>query len=356
MNASAPLTGHQRRVLELHLDPDRGSRYWLERAAGLRHRIERLETHGELRQLFGAMEENDLRSRPVRDFVPRSLQDDPRVMILGETGGATGIPKRTVYLEEEFHQAFVEPFVRSAARLGFPRGVDWLWVGPSGPHIIGKAAPRLAAAMDSADPFSVDFDPRWARILAPGSLARDRYLSHVVDQAMAVLNREEVGVIFTTPSVLETLAKRMTAAQREAIAAVHYGGQRLEQDALRRFQCELFPRAVHLSGYGNTLFGCCLELDVTAGRTPTYYPFGERLVFYLGDLEDGADAPAAGDGPRRVHFSRFDRGFMILNMPERDVARPAVLPAGAPEGFCGPGLSDPRPPETKAETTDAGLY
>ena len=56
------------------------------------------------------------------------------------------------------------------------------------------------------DPFSVDFDPRWAKKLADGSLARRRYLDHVTAQALDVLEREEVGVLFTTPPALAALA------------------------------------------------------------------------------------------------------------------------------------------------------
>lgn len=354
MNDAAPITAHQRSVIELHLDPERGSPFWLERAGGLRGRAASIETHGELRRLFGPMDQADLGGRPCRDYIPRAVLDERPSLVLGETGGATGAPRQTAYVEAEFRRAFVEPFTLAAERAGFPREADWLWVGPSGPHIIGKAAPRLAASLGSADPFAVDFDPRWARALAPGSLARERYLGHVVDQALAVLEREEVGVIFTTPSVLETLARRMGDGRREAVRGVHYGGQRVEPEALRRFQQELFPGAVHLSGYGNTLFGCCLELDTSAGRTPAYYPFGERLVFYLGEPAEG-DGNGGGDGgPRRVFFSRFDRGGMVINMAERDAARPAALPDDAPAGFCGPGLSDPHTPE--AGGPDAGLY
>lgn len=344
------LTPHQHEVLARHTHPRLGSRYWIERAAGMGRDSSRIETHEELRETFGLMDENVLRDRPVRDFIPAELLRDPAAFIIGETGGATGLPKRTAYHRDDFQQAFIEPFLRAAAHVGFPRGAGWLWIGPSGPHIIGKVAPRLAALSGSADPFSVDFDPRWARKLPAGSLARSRYLEHVVEQALAILAREEVGVLFTTPSVLELLSGRMSDGQREAILGVHYGGQRIEREALCRYQCELFPNAVHLSGYGNTLFGCCLELDVSPGRTPVYYPFGERLAFYL----DPADEELSGG--RRVHFSRFDPSFLILNMPERDVADEARGGEGRPKGFHEVGLADPRPPRTAEASVDAGLY
>ena len=42
-----------------------------------------------------------------------------------------------------------EPFVAAAARVHFPRELNWLFIGPSGPHIIGKAARACASAMGS---------------------------------------------------------------------------------------------------------------------------------------------------------------------------------------------------------------
>ena len=121
-----------------------------------------------------------------------------------------------------------------AAATGFPAGRPWLWVGPSGPHVIGKAVRELARQTGSMDPFSVDFDPRWAKRLADGSLARQRYLDHVTDQALDVLAREEVGVLFTTPPALAALAERMTDRQREAIRGVHYGGMSMTPEAVNR--------------------------------------------------------------------------------------------------------------------------
>jgi hypothetical protein len=117
-------------------------------------------------------------------------------------------------------------------------------------------ATRFRSALGAHDPFSVDFDPRWARTLAAGSLARGRYLEHVVRQALAVINAEAPRIIFTTPAVLTRLADGMSNAQRKSIAGVHYGGQRVESEELRHFQEDVFLNAVHLSGYGNTIRAC----------------------------------------------------------------------------------------------------
>src|SRR5690242_18936926 len=99
----------------------------------------------------------------------------------------------------------------------------------------------------------------------------ERYLSHIVDQAMGVVRSQNIGVIFTTPAVLGGLAAAMSPEQKRRIRGVHYGGMEVTAAALEGFQAEHFSGAVLLSGYGNTLFGCCLELDVAIGRTPEYF-------------------------------------------------------------------------------------
>jgi thienamycin biosynthesis protein ThnN len=332
---------HVRSIMRVHFDARSGSPYWLERQREIG-----LDVIAEVRSVddlakLGPMDENALRDRSILDFMPLGQRDKLAGAIVTETGGTTGPPKRTVFARDEFEQAFVEPFVRVADLAGFPCGALWLWLGPSGPHVIGQAATACAAALESPQPFSVDFDPRWFRKLPPDSLARVRYMDHLLDQAMHVLDAESVSVLFTTPTVLARLSERMTPAQRERIRGVHYGGMRVEPDLLRSAQTEWFPNAVHLAGYGNSLFGVCMEFGGPPDRTLKYYPYGPRHVVRV--AEDG-----------RVHMSRLDPTVLIANLPERDTAAAANPPAQGPSGF-GPGVEDPKP--IACPTADAaGIY
>lgn len=332
---------HLRRIIGIHFDPDGGAPYWLERQRALGiDAIAEIQTADDLEKL-GPMDERALSERPVFDFVPVSRRQHLAGAIVTETGGTTGWPKRTIFSREEFQQAFVEPFVRAAEWARFPRGGAWLWLGPSGPHIIGQAASACAAALGSPQPFSVDFDPRWFRKLLPDSVGRERYVEHILEQADGVIRREPVSVIFTTPALLGRLAERMDASQRSRIRGVHYGGMRVEPSVLQAAQVEWFPEAVHLAGYGNSLFGVCMEFGGPAARKLTYFPFGPRHRVRVAD-----------DG--RVWMSRLDPTMLIANLCERDVG----LPCGATEsplpGF-GPGVEDPRP-EDRAEVPSGGIY
>ncbi len=332
---------HVRRVVRIHFDPHTGAPYWLEQQRRLGcDALAEIRGVADLPRL-GLMDEAALCERPILDFVPHSQRAMLAGAIVTETGGTTAPPKRTVFSPSEFRAAFVEPFVRVADFARFPRAALWLWVGPSGPHVIGQAAAACAAALDSPQPFSVDFDPRWYRKLPPESLGRVRYLDHLLEQALHVLAREPVTVLFTTPVVLEQLAQRMTRPQCERIRGVHYGGMRVEPQLLRAAQNDWFPNAVHLAGYGNSLFGVCMEFGGPPDRPLRYYPGGPRHLVQVAD-----------DG--RVHMSRLDATVLIANLRERDAARALPPPADGPAGF-GAGLEDVHPAAAPAGPV-SGIY
>lgn len=325
-----------RAMLALHFDPRWGAPYWTARASTLPFNPRDATLGLEVLEAFGPMPLEELSRRPVEDFVPRRFHDTLHRFIAAETGGTTGTPRRTVYRDDEFHAAFVAPFVAAATAMQFPRRAHWLYVGPSGPHIVGKGARACAHALDSMDPFSIDFDPRWFRKLPVGSIARDRYLGHVLEQSMDILNSQSIGVIFTTPPVLRALGERMADAQRDAILGIHTGGI-AAPPAFWRDISAWYPNAVVLSGYGNSLAGVCPQVSWQPGELPTYFPHGSRLHFRI------ANPDASGRGT--VVFSRLDESMFLPNVVERDEAGQVALPEGR-TGFAPWGLDDPRPPAT----------
>ncbi|HHT9119044.1 MAG TPA: hypothetical protein ACFYD3_00675, partial [Candidatus Hypogeohydataceae bacterium YC41] len=171
-------------IIDLHLDRRWGSPYWLRRQRELSMNIKKEIGTIEDLQKLGPMPEEDLRRFPVEEFIPKCLLEDKTRFILGESAGTTGRPKVTAYLYEEFYPVFVEWFGVVAEKRGFPKGCNWLWLGPSGPHIIGKAVSLVAKRMGSMDPFSIDFDPRWVKKLKGDSIGYRRYLEHLVEQAI----------------------------------------------------------------------------------------------------------------------------------------------------------------------------
>lgn len=323
------------RILDLHFDPHCGSPYWLDvlHRNGL-YRSD-FKTIADLVRL-GPMNVEALRNRPITDFIPRSLLHRLPEMLLSETGGNTGDPCRRVYLAEEFTSAFVAPWLAAVDLFKFPGQAGWLFVGPSGPHIIAQAARAFARATGSLEPFSIDCDVRWIRQQKPDSLGYTLYMEHLLAQAENIISRQEITVLFTTPPLLLTLAARMSEKQRRKITGIHTGGMAQSAQTTRKLN-EFFPNAVILPGYGNSLFGVTFERNQIKDQPSVYYVHDPALHLQLIPLPEHADDPprlsetVSPNQRGRILFHRFDESFLIINMLERDTA--VKIMKNGQEGF-----------------------
>ena len=351
-------------LIDLHFDPVWGTPYWLDRKKHLP--FDPLKEVHDTQDLihFGPFPEEHLRLGPAIRFVPRRFHELLTDWVLSETGGTTGAPKRVFFSEAEFRAGFVDPFVEVARAAGWPSEAQWLFLGPTGPHIIGKVIDPICRELGSPAPFRIDFDPRWAKRLEPGSIARDRYLDHLVDQGINVIERESVEVLFGTPPLLERLAGKLPERTRESIRAVHYGGMALSREKYTWFRKELFPKAVHLSGYGNSLVGVAFEATSADSRMLLYYPSATRHHLRVISLEGESpqdrletDVPFGERG--QVVVSRLDATFFLPNLIERDSAK-RIAPTTEAEklGWDFPGVEDPQPLSTPSnhQTSGQGFY
>ena len=347
------------KILDLHLDPEYGSHYWLRKQDELGFSIrQRVQSIGDLYEL-GPFDLDTLAQNPVENFIPRSLIGS-RTLITGETGGATGNPKTTAYFVDEFNAAFIEPFLRATGWAEkFGQG-NWLWLGPSGPHIIGKVARRIAEITTRCDSFSVDFDPRWYRALAPESIARRRYMEHLINQALSITEQQDIRFLFSTPVVLLSLAERMAGLQKQSIVFIYLGGMPVTVEAVNRLG-DYFPNAEFLSGYGNTLFGVSHELSThwPDVRKPDYFPSSERLILQLisqdQSLSDNERLrhPVAYGEIGQVNMHRLDESCFLANVLERD----SGIRIASPEGFdIGDGIGNPQPAVPKKFKVENGIY
>lgn len=332
-----------RRVLQVHFDPHTGTRYWLDRAADLGIDVlKRIRTLDDL-SLLGEMTPEALSERPLLDYIPRRFHTRLDRFLVGRTGGFAGGGGWTAYRADEFEEAFVLPFLAAAAHVGFPCAAQWLFVGPGGAHIPGKVVRYLANTMGGMDAFAVDFDPGWARCLPEGSAAREQYLRHILSQSLEILQSQLIEVLFATPPMLRILAQAMSDGQRHRIRGVHYCGAPLASSELLEFQRDIFPAAVHLTGYGHALAGCCLELDAAPGRDPAYFPFGNRLIL---ETVGESGARLSPGTPGKLRFTRLDESMLIVRCLTADQAVEVPTPEPAPEGFSLPGIRTPLPPRT----------
>jgi phenylacetate-coenzyme A ligase PaaK-like adenylate-forming protein len=344
-----------RQVIALHFDPLMGSPYWLERAATLgfdpRNEITDLAGLGKL----GRFDISVLSNRPIEDFVPRRFMEDRRTdFLVAETGGTTGNPSTGIHRRDEFEAAFVSPFVIAARRVEFPRGENWLFIGPSGPHIIGRAASACAKAMGSLDPFTLDFDPRWAKKLPANSFARSRYTEHILEQASRIMRIQKIGVIFSTPPVLASLAQHVSEENRERVRGIHLGGMSVSVELRKQLSCD-FPKAILLAGYGNTLFGVAPELAFDSQTGISYFSHGVRLIYQVVNPTTLLAVPAGQRGQVLAH--RLDEAQFLPNVLERDTAiRVQPPPMVQEDGFVSDGVCDPQPLVDATITTSLGIY
>ena len=94
----------------------------------------------------------------------------------------------------------------------FPKGADWLHVGPSGPRRLRLAVEHLCQHRGGIC-FMVDLDPRWViKLIKRGDLAEmERYKQHVIDQALTLLKaHDDIRCLFTTPKLLEALCEKIS--------------------------------------------------------------------------------------------------------------------------------------------------
>jgi hypothetical protein len=313
-----------REIFSIHFDKRHGAAYWLDRQRSLGIDVVKEITFMEELHRLGAMEIKALRSRSLLDFIPRCYHQELSSLLLSETGGTTGDPCRRVFSPAEFDRAFIEPWKKAVTMHGFPERGTWLFVGPGGPHIIDRSARAMARALGSLEPFSVDCDVRWIKKQKKGSLGFSLYLDHVLSQAMNIIGCQTITTLFTTPPLLQALGQRMTDEQRERIKGIHTGGLSLTTDDEPQLRA-LFPDAVILPGYGNSLFGVTFPLSCK-GLDTFQAAYGDRLLLQLAPLPEHSDSEQdlqthVTTGQRgRVICHCLDKSFLLINLVERDTA------------------------------------
>ena len=128
-----------REVVAWHFDPATGSPFWLERARTLGwDPRERITGFADLKH-FGGFEDEWLRGGPVQRWVPKGCAGKP--VFVFETGGTTGVPKTRINCED--FRIDYEVFSTTFPDEHFPKGGNWLMLGPSGPQ--ASAARRRAS-------------------------------------------------------------------------------------------------------------------------------------------------------------------------------------------------------------------
>jgi hypothetical protein len=222
------LDAHVRDIVQWHFDPETGTPFWLERAKTFPFNpLKDVKGFDDLK-LFGFFEDDWLRGGPVRRWVPKAFYNKPTYVF--ETGGTTGIPKSRVVVDD--FRIDYEMFSETLPDRFFPKGSNWLMLGPSGPRRLRLAVEHLCQFRGGIC-FCVDLDPRWVvKLIKKGWMEHLKaYQEHVIDQAMTVLSaNHEIKCMFTTPKLLDALCGRLekegTTLAQQGITGVFCGAPR----------------------------------------------------------------------------------------------------------------------------------
>ncbi len=307
-----------REMVAWHFDPATGCPFWLDFARGLDW-DPRKEIRGfsDLSR-FGFFQDECLRGGPVRRWVPKAYADRP--VYIFETGGSTGVPKSRISIDD--FRLDYEAFSATLPDESFPRGSDWLMLGPSGPRRLRLAVEHLAQYRGGIC-FMVDLDPRWViKLIKMGQIEMaERYKQHVIEQGLTLLRaHENIQCLFTTPKLLEALCEKISL-KRAGIRGVFCGGTEMTPQFHRFAVEELLDGVYFAPTYGNTLMGLAVHKprDEKDNFAVIYYPPAPKAVIEVVDPDRPEHVVDYGQ-TGRVRLTTLTREFFMPYFLERDEA------------------------------------
>jgi phenylacetate-coenzyme A ligase PaaK-like adenylate-forming protein len=349
------LDAHVREVVAWHFSPETGTPFWLERAKSFSFNpLKDVKGFDDLKK-FGLFEDEWLRGGPLQRWIPKGIKGKP--IYVFETGGTTGIPKSRIAHED--WKIDYEMMSETLPDEYFPRGANWLMLGPSGPRRLRLAIEHLAQYRGGIC-FCIDLDPRWVVKLIKNRWMEhlEAYKEHCIDQALTVLKAgHDVKCMFTTPKLLEALAtaleKQGKTIRDTGITGIFSGGTEFTPQ-FTRFACEELLEDVYMTPtYGNTLMGLASSKPVGPedGYKITYYAPQPRAVAQVVDFDDYDKLVDYGK-TGRVLLTTLTKEFFMPRFPERDEGEREPPYAKFPWD----GASGVRPFREFAPTTTVGVY
>jgi hypothetical protein len=350
-------------MVEWHFNPATGCPFWLEKAKTLKFDPRKeVKCFDDLKK-FPEFEDEWLRGGPISRWIPQGLKGKPAYVF--ETGGTTGIPKSRMQIDD--WKTDYEMFSHTLPDEFFPKGSNWLMLGPSGPRRLRLAVEHLAQYRGGIS-FCVDLDPRWVvKLIKRGAMKEmEAYRDHVIDQAITILSADhDIKCMFTTPKLLEALAMKLfeqgSSIKQKGITGIFSGGTEFTPQWYRFAREELLQDPDNPSGepvfmtptYGNTLMGlaCGKPFDPADNFKITYFAPQPRAAIEVVDFKDYNQLVGFGQTGRVKLYTltkeTFIPGFMERDEGERE------LPI---EKFPWDGISGTRPFHEFAKSTTVGVY
>jgi phenylacetate-coenzyme A ligase PaaK-like adenylate-forming protein len=359
--ARSRLDEHTVRTVHWHFSEQTGSPFWLEKRSELKFDpLKDIKSFDDLKK-FPLFEDEWLRGGPVRRWVPKGHAGKPTYVF--ETGGTTGIPKSRVVIED--HWKDYELFSETLPDKYFPKGSNWLMLGPSGPRRLRLAVEHLAQFRDGIC-FCIDLDPRWViKLIKKGWMEHlEAYKRHCIDQAVTILTAgHDIKCMFATPKLLESLGEALeekgTSIPEIGITGIFSGGTEFTPQWTKFCVEELLGGLPEQGGvymtptYGNTLMGLACSKPITAadGYKISYYAPQPRAATEVVSFDDYNRVVGYGETGRVKLYTLTDE-FFVPGFMERDEGeREAPF-----ETYPWDGVSGVRPFHELASATTVGVY
>jgi hypothetical protein len=310
-----------RAAMEWHFSLETGSTYWLKRAKSLpfdpRKDVKRIEDLALFPNIV-----DELRNVRAEDLIPKGYGPHPDVVGIPESGGTTGIPKRVVILSDWADKMGTWMNTQLDAH-EFPRNVNWLVLLPRGPHMVGEIAKRRATARGGFA-FPIDMDPRWVKkLIAAGKIEEaEAYVEHLVEQAAFLLHSQDIGILMTTPPLLERIAQHDDLVEliNQKVKGIIWAGAHMDADTRHLYRTEVFPGVKLVGMYGSTMIlGGIAERVGQALDDPCIYdPPSPFITFSVVDPALGHTVDYGKRG--QVVMNHVSKNMLLPNNLERDLA------------------------------------
>jgi phenylacetate-coenzyme A ligase PaaK-like adenylate-forming protein len=349
LESKGALDAHTREMVAWHFSGETGCAYWLERAKGFDFDpLKDITCFADMVK-FDHFDDEVLRKEDPARFVPQAFAGKPYNVF--ETGGTTGMPKQRIGWEDfrtdysEFSDHYPADF--------FPQGANWLMVGPTGPRRLRMAIEHLANRRGGAC-FFIDLDPRWVkRLIGMGEMKMAKlYQEHVIDQAATIIRHRDIGCLFTTPKLLESLAERMSLVDA-GIKGVFAGGTTMTPQYVRFIEEEVLEGKINYAPtYGNTLMGLAISKKREPGEySLTYYAPQPRAMLRVVNPDEPDELVGYGEYGR-VELTTMTKEFFMPRFLERDEA---IRREPCAE-FAWDGVGDVRPFQSDGKAVIEGVY
>ena len=355
---SAPVDdpeAYLRAAVAWHFGEETGSAFWLRAADTLNFNpLTDVNAFTDLRLFPNLLSE--LRNVAVEDLIPRgySLTGSlPPVPQIFESGGTTGAPKRTVQLPDWIEQV-IQWQTEDFAGGGFVSGQGFLCMMPSGPHGVGYFSRLVSQRLGSVF-HAIDLDPRWVKRIAARNATSEvsAYVDHLVEQAVHVLQTQQVANLHTTPPLLEAIARNhdVVALVNEKIRYTLLSGAHVDLDTLDLLR-DIFPATTITMAFGSTMILSQAVTRRSGDDDPLVFdPRTPYAIFSVVDPDTGDEVPYGQRG--QVVMNHISKGMFIPNNLERDSA----IRMPGPEGQVGDSVSEVKPVAAfEGEPVIEGVY